>query len=95
MKAIQLVNIWSGGQSFQANNLDMYIINDNLSSSATFYYQLLSVVTDEEGNTTTSSPLAQGNLTINGTDYENWSDGSDINNAAYVWAANQLNLILV
>ena len=94
MKAIQPVNIWSGGQQVQANNISMYIINDNLSSSATFYYQLLNVTTDQDGNTT-SSQLTQGNLTISGTDYDNWGDNGDINDEAYVWAASQLNLTLV
>jgi hypothetical protein len=94
MKAIQPVNIWAGGQNVQANNLDMYIVNDNLSSSATFYYQLLSVTTDGEVNTSSQS-LVQGNLIMDGTDYENWGNSGDINNAAYVWAAGQLNLTLV
>jgi hypothetical protein len=92
MKAIQPVNIWSGGQSLQANNLDMYIINDNLSSSATFYYQLLKVETIDDN--TSSQQLAQGNLTISGTDYDNWNTTPDINDAAFIWAAGQLNLTL-
>jgi hypothetical protein len=93
MKAIQPVNIWSGGQSLQANNLDMYVISDNLSSSATFYYQLLKVETIDDN--TSTQQLAQGNLTISGTDYDNWNATPDINDAAYVWAAGQLNLTLV
>ena len=92
MKAIQPVNIWSGGQSLQANNLDMYVINDNLSSSATFYYQLLKVETIDDNMTT--QQLAQGNLTMSGTDYDNWNTVPDINDAAFVWAAGQLNLTL-
>ena len=92
MKAIQPVNIWSGGQSLQANNLDMYVINDNLSSSATFYYQLLKVETIDDN--TTTQQLAQGNLTMSGTDYDNWNTTPDINDAAFVWAAGQLNLTL-
>ena len=93
MRAIQPVNIWSGGQSLQANNLDMYVINDNLSSSATFYYQLLKVETIDDN--TTTQQLAQGNLTMSGTDYDNWNATPDINDAAFVWAAGQLNLTLV
>ena len=93
MRAIQPVNIWSGGQSLQANNLDMYVINDNLSSSATFYYQLLKVETIDDN--TTTQQLAQGNLTMSGTDYDNWNAAPDINDAAFVWAAGQLNLTLV
>ena len=92
MRAIQPVNIWSGGQSLQANNLDMYVISDNLSSSATFYYQLLKVETIDDN--TTTQQLAQGNLTMSGTDYDNWNATPDINDAAFVWAAGQLNLTL-
>jgi hypothetical protein len=92
MKAIQPVNIWSGGQSLQANNINMYVVNDNLSSSATFYYQLLKVETIDDN--TSTQQLAQGNLTISGTDYDNWNATPDINDAAYVWAAGQLNLTL-
>ena len=94
MKEIQPITLWVNGQSIQANNISMYIINDNLSSSATFYYQLLSVTTDQDGNTS-SSQLSQGNLTISGTDYETWGDNGNINDEAYVWATGQLNLILV
>jgi hypothetical protein len=94
MKEIQPITLWVNGQSVQANNISMYIINDNLLSSATFYYQLLNVTTDQDGNTT-SSQLAQGNLTISGTDYDNWGDSGNINDEAYVWAASQLNLTLV
>jgi hypothetical protein len=92
MKAIQPVNIWSGGQSLQANNINMYVVNDNLSSAATFYYQLLKVETIDDN--TSTQQLAQGNLTISGTDYDNWNATPDINDAAYVWAAGQLNLTL-
>ena len=92
MKAIQPVNIWSGGQSLQANNINMYVVNDNLSSAATFYYQLLKVETIDDN--TSTQQLAQGNLTMSGTDYDNWNTTPDINDAAFVWAAGQLNLTL-
>jgi hypothetical protein len=93
MRPIQPIDIWSGGQQVQANNLDMYVINDNLSTSATFYYQVLSV-TYSQDNIMTTQQLAQGNLTMNGTDYDNWNANPDINDAAYTWAAQQLNLTL-
>jgi hypothetical protein len=67
----------------------MFIVNDDLSSSATFSYQLLNVTVNG------SQSLANGNLTISGTDYENWGNSGDINNEAYVWAAQQLNLTLI
>ena len=90
MKAITPVSIWNGGQTKTANNLEMAIVHDNLESSATFYWQLLDVTTDEDGNTSNAS-LAQGNLTIAGQDYQDWDDSND---AAYTWAASQLNLQL-
>ena len=93
MKQIQPVNIWSDGQQKQANNINMYVVNDNLADSATFYYQLLKVT--GSGETETSEQLAQGNLTMSGTDYENWGDSGDINEEVYVWAAEQLNLTLI
>jgi hypothetical protein len=43
---------------------------------------------------TSTQQWAQGNLTISGTDYDNWNATPDINDAAYVWAAGQLNLTL-
>lgn len=64
MKAIQPVLIWANGVNSQATQLSLTIINDNLSTSATLYYQLLS----EDG-----TQLAQGNLTIDGEQYQTWA----------------------
>ena len=86
MKAIQPVLIWANGANSQATQLSLTIINDNLSTSATLYYQLLS----EDG-----TQLAQGNLTIDGEEYQSWGESSDINNAAYEIAATKLSLTLV
>ena len=86
MKAIQPVLIWANGSNSQATQLSLTIINDNLSTSATLYYQLLS----EDG-----TQLAQGNLTIEGEEYQSWGEASDVNNEAYVITANKLSLTLV
>jgi hypothetical protein len=86
MKAIQPVNIWVNGQNQQGVWLNAYIINDNLSSSATFYWSILDV---------TELQLAQGNLTIQGQDYIDWNANPDINDDAYVWIAQQLGLTLI
>jgi hypothetical protein len=94
MKEIQPVTLWVNGQSVQANYFSMFSIKDDLSSSAIFSYQLLNVMTDQDGNIS-SSQLTQGNLTMDGTDYENWGNAGNINNEAYVWATQQLNLTLV
>ena len=86
MKAIQPVNIWVNGQNKQGVWLNAYIINDNLSSSATFYWNILDV---------TELQLAQGNLTIQGQDYIDWNANPDINDDAYIWIAQQLGLTLI
>ena len=86
MKQIQPVTIWQNGVNSQATQLSLVIINDNLSTSATFYYQLLS-----EDNV----QLSQGNLTIDGTEYDDWGNSDDINDDAYVIAASKLSLTLV
>jgi len=86
MKAIQPVSIWANGVNSQATQLSLTIINDNLSTSATLYYQLLA----EDG-----TQLAQGNLTIDGEEYQTWGASSDINSEAYVIAATKLALTLI
>ncbi len=86
MKQIQPVSIWANGANYQATQLSLTIINDNLSTSATLYYQLLT----EDG-----TQLAQGNLTIEGEEYQSWGEASDVNSEAYVIAATKLSLTLV
>ena len=86
MKAIQPVLIWANGVNSQATQLSLSIVNDNLDTSATLYYQLLS----EDG-----TQLAQGNLTIEGEEYQSWGEASDINSDAYVIAATKLALTLI
>lgn len=91
MREIQPVAIWSNGQMLSANTINMYVIHDNLSNSATFYYQLMCY-----DNGSFVANLAEGNLTMNGQAYEDWGNsGGDINNEAYVWAAASLNLTLI
>ena len=86
MKQIQPVSIWYNGSMVQATIYNMGSISDNLSTSATFYYQLFS---------TSESQLAEGNLTMDGFDYEAYSTSPDSNAYAYSWGATQLNLTLV
>ena len=39
--------------------------------------------------------LTQGNLTIDGQDYQDWDASPSANQWAYEWAVSQLNLILI
>ena len=90
MKQIVPVTIWINGQELNAEFLNLTIVNDNLSTSATFYYQLFDSL---DGVPTTQ--LASGNTVIDGTEYQIWGEASDVNNEAYVICANNLNLTLV
>ena len=93
MKSIESVNIWKNGESFEANLLNAYIINDNLQSSCTFYYSLCS-----SGEGTEAMPLvigqtlADGNVTMSGEDYLNWDNSND---QAYSYIAEKLNLTII
>jgi len=90
MKQIQPVSIWYNGSFTNANIFNLYVINDNLSTSATFYYALYSGTIDELG-----TKLAEGNLVMEGFDYEAFTTSPDSNAYAYQWGATQLNLTII
>jgi hypothetical protein len=92
MKQIQPVSIWVNGQVKTGSWLNAYIINDNLSSSATFYWSILASGS-EEGSA--GEKLSEGNSTIDGENYIVWGEAADINLAAYQWIASQLGLTLI
>jgi len=82
MKTIQPISIWYNGKTEIATLFNLSCIRDNMFNSAIFSFQLNS----EETVTITS-----GNLTMNLPDYStDWIS----NDAAYNWAALQLNLII-
>ena len=86
MKEIQSVSIWYNGQMVNATIFNMTSISDNLIDNATFYYQLFS---------SENLQLAQGNLTMDGFDYDAYTTSPDSNAYAYQWGAEKLNLTLV
>ena len=82
MKIIQPIQIWQNGTVKTAELLNSYVVNDNLKTEAIFYYSLLS---------SSLELLSQGNLTMTGTDYENFTS----NDYAYSWVATQLNIVII
>ena len=86
MKEIQPVSIWYNGTMILATIINMVSINDNLVDTCTFYYQLFSA---------SQLQLADGNLIMDGFDYEAYSTSPDSNAYAYSWGATKLNLTLV
>ena len=93
MKQIEPISIWKNGESFEANLLNAYIINDNLATSCSFYYSLCS-----SGEGTEAMPLivgqtlSDGNITMDGETYLAW-DGD--NNYAFSYIAEKLNLTII
>jgi hypothetical protein len=86
MKQIQPISIWYNGSMLPATIFNMNSISDNLSTSAIFYYQLFSA---------TNIQLVQGNLTMDGFDYDAYTTSPDSNAYAYQWGAEQLNITLI
>jgi len=86
MKTISPVSIWDNGIVQQATILNSYAVNVTLNTSATFWYGLFAANED----TSQGAQLAQGNLTMTGEAYADWSQDS----YAWDWIAGQLNLTI-
>lgn len=86
MKTIQPVSIWQNGQSNSASILNAYAVNVTLGKSATFFYSLEAI--QEDGNK--GQQLAQGNITMDGADYEAWQEDT----SAWEFIATKLNLTI-
>jgi hypothetical protein len=93
MKQIESVTIWSNGEQKTASILTAKIVDDNLQNFCKFYYELC-----EGGQGTEETPLfvgqrlSEGNINMSGEDYLAWDNS---NEAAYVYIAEKLNLILI
>ena len=79
MKKIKPIQIWDNGKLIEATQFQLKAINVQLENSAIFYYTLSS-----ENN----SMLREGNLTMDGKDYQDWQNDE----YAWNWAASKLNL---
>ena len=86
MKTIQSVIIWDNGQNLEAKILNTYAINVSLGTSADFYYCLMT----EQENGNLGIQVAQGNLTMTGEAYTQWT----VDSYAWDWVAQQLNLTI-
>ena len=91
MKPIQPINIWINGETKVAEFLNANGINVTLGVCASFYWQLFTKVIDSEGNEVAGESLSQGNLTMDGEDYQQWNQ--DI--FAWDWIATKLGLTII
>lgn len=101
MAKIESQSIWKDGKSYEADDLSVIIVSDNLSDNASFYYKISVApveTKDAEGVVISHVPgttLADGNVTISGEDYDAWGDAANVNLAAYEYVASKLGLTLV
>ena len=91
---IQPISIWKDGADKIASVFNLLSISDDLNSSAQFYYELKEADYVVDENTYSGDTLRTGNLSMNAEEYQVWGSASDINLAAYQWAAIKLNLVL-
>lgn len=97
---IQPISSWQQGQEKQGTQFNLRIINDDLSTSASFYYNICSeevshLEDDIKVVDSYAQQLVEGNLSISGQDYQDWGKSSDINLWVYEFAAGKLNLVLI
>lgn len=88
---IKPISSWQNGQEIQANEFQLRVTNDNLNTSATFYYSISTEQTEE----IVSEVLVDGNLILDGTEYQSWDSDPSANAWAYNWAIAKLNLELL
>lgn len=93
MKEIQNLTLWINGESKIANLFYLILINDNLKDTAVFQYQLFNQYTDANGYNQ-QELLITNNVIIDGIDYENWGNNTNINENAFTICANKLNITL-
>ena len=86
MKTIEPVSIWDNGSVKEAKVLNAYAVNVSLGKSATFYYSLSA----ENDDQSLGAMVAQGNLTMDGDAYAQWT----VDSYAWDWVAEQLNLTI-
>jgi hypothetical protein len=90
MKQIQNLPIWYQGSIINATLINLYVISDNLTDTALFYFGLYDGTIELIGD-----KLSQGNLSMTGQDYIDYSRNTDSNTFAYIWATNLLGLTLI
>ena len=93
MVPLQPITLWIQGTTKKADTFSMSIVSDDLETRAVFYYRLgIGSITEHAQS---MQILQDGNLTIEGEQYEQWDSNPSANQYAYNWAAEQLNLIII
>jgi len=95
MKNIAPVTLWIQGGTKTANVFSLQSIADDLSTFAQFYYRMGAKTQEPDQPEPSVVWLQDGNLTMNGQTYTDWNNEPDVNEWAYIWATQQLNLTIV
>lgn len=91
MKKILPFSVWVNGQQVICNYLYFGINNDNMNSNATFYWCLYNQIdANNFGN-----KIIDGNLIMDGTDYQSFNSSSNSNQYAQNWIAQQLGVTII
>jgi hypothetical protein len=96
MKAIQPITLWIAGETKTANVFQMRIVGDDLSNYASLFYQLgHETPAPDPADKPAISWLQDGNLSIQGAEYQAWNNDPNANDWIYNWAAQKLNLTYI
>ena len=87
---IKAISSWQNGQEKLGTEFSLRISADNLSDAAQLYYQ----ISTEQTEVIVSEVLVDGNLILDGVDYQSWDSDPSANAWAYTWALAKLNLTL-
>lgn len=97
MKKIQPIQLWTQQGIKNADTINIIIVNDDLKSSLNTYYELgYEEAISEKSDDKIFVPITNGNVSINGEDYQNLdtANGIDINEEIKKFVISSLNLIL-
>lgn len=89
MKKIEPITIWYNGKQEIVDVLSLNTNYDNLQNEASFTFNLMQTNSPYMSGSLLS--LTSGNLIMNGETYDNWHE----NEYAYIWAAQQLNVVII
>ena len=82
-KPIDKVKVWKDGKVYDADDIDVVCVYNDLSSVARFYYRL---------EDSTGAVVSDGNVEIKGDDYQKLSSLPNFNDRAVVMVMRYLNV---
>jgi hypothetical protein len=90
-KQIQPMNVWVNGEIKTAEYLDAYGTNVTLGKSAQFYWVFFTKTVNDEGENVPGEQIVQGNLIMDGADYQAWEQ----DDVAWNFVASKLNVTII